>query len=587
MKSIHLAPKLTLPLDAVTQTFAILGVRGSGKTNTGVVLVEELLTQNQQVVVIDPVDVWWGIKSSKDGKSAGFRVPIIGGEHADVPLDAASGSLIADFVADNRASVILALRHLSMNDQRRFATEFAKRLYDRKGPAEFRSPMMLVVDEADEFVPQRIPSGHEPMFGAFDRIVRRGRSSGLGVTLISQRPQVINKDVLSQMETLVAMRVLHKLDRAALDAWIEAHDTEGRREEFMASLASLDRGDAWVWSPSWLGVFQRVHIRERNTFDSSATPKAGVQVAPPKQIAHVDLEKLRASMAETLEKAKADDPRELRRQIAELQKQLRTAPVVKVQGTDKTALKAEYERGFSAGAAAEQKKLLGAVQQAYERANAKWNRLIRETTDSPLAAFSTILDLAKQPQAIAAPAPPSVQMPARVERAPQRRATEADGSLTGPEQRILDALAWLESIGIERPEQTAVAFLAGYTIGGGAWNNPRGALRTKGLIEYSGDALLLTDAGRSFARFPEVALTTEELQRRVLERLPGPESRILRVLIDAYPKGLANDELARAAGYEPGGGAYNNPRGRLRSLGLIEYRAGEVIARPVLFLEGR
>ncbi len=582
MKSIHLAPKLTLPLDAVTQTFAILGVRGSGKTNTGVVLVEELLTQNQQVVVIDPVDVWWGIKSSKDGKSAGFRVPIIGGEHADVPLDAASGSLIADFVADNRASVILALRHLSMNDQRRFATEFAKRLYDRKGPAEFRSPMMLVVDEADEFVPQRIPSGHEPMFGAFDRIVRRGRSSGLGVTLISQRPQVINKDVLSQMETLVAMRVLHKLDRAALDAWIEAHDTEGRREEFMASLASLDRGDAWVWSPSWLGVFQRVHIRERNTFDSSATPKAGVQVAPPKQIAHVDLEKLRASMAETLEKAKADDPRELRRQIAELQKQLRTkTPAPLVQGTDKTALKAEYERG----AASERSRLLKQFEKAFIHARAKWNRIRQAIEDEPWAEFSTVLDPSKQP-AIATPAPVQV-MPARVERAPQRRATEADGSLTGPEQRILDALAWLESIGIERPEQTAVAFLAGYTIGGGAWNNPRGALRTKGLIEYSGDALLLTDGGRSFARFPDVALTTEELQRRVLERLPGPESRILRVLIDAYPKGLANDELARAAGYEPGGGAYNNPRGRLRSLGLIEYRAGEVIARPVLFLEGR
>jgi hypothetical protein len=48
------------------------------------------------------------------------------------------------------------------------------------------------------------------------------------------------------------MRVLHKLDRKALAAWIEAHDTEGRREDFLEPLASLGLGEAWVWAPSWL-----------------------------------------------------------------------------------------------------------------------------------------------------------------------------------------------------------------------------------------------------------------------------------------------------------------------------------------------
>jgi len=35
---LHIADKLALPAEAVAQTFAILGIRGSGKTNTGVVL---------------------------------------------------------------------------------------------------------------------------------------------------------------------------------------------------------------------------------------------------------------------------------------------------------------------------------------------------------------------------------------------------------------------------------------------------------------------------------------------------------------------------------------------------------------------
>lgn len=162
-----------------------------------------------------------------------------------------------------------------------------------------------------------------------------------------------------------------------------------------------------------------------------------------------------------------------------------------------------------------------------------------------------------------------------------------NGDLTGPEQRILDALAWLETVGQREAEQAAVAFLAGYTVGGGAFNNPRGALRGKGLLAYVGDRLALTDAGRAAAHYPAEALSAEELQRRVLERLPGPEAKILREAIREYPEDLSNEDLARRAGYEPGGGAFNHPRGRLRSLGLIEYpERGRVRARPVLFLEG-
>lgn len=158
-------------------------------------------------------------------------------------------------------------------------------------------------------------------------------------------------------------------------------------------------------------------------------------------------------------------------------------------------------------------------------------------------------------------------------------------SLAGPEQRILNAIAWLESIGVSTPEQTAVAFLAGYTYGGGAFNNPRGALRTKGLVEYAGDGIRLTDAGRQVAEFPEAALTTERLHEAVLARLPGPEQRLLRPLLDAYPDALSNDDLADAAGYTAGAGAFNNPRGRLRSLGLVEYpQPGHVAARSILFL---
>jgi hypothetical protein len=177
-----------------------------------------------------------------------------------------------------------------------------------------------------------------------------------------------------------------------------------------------------------------------------------------------------------------------------------------------------------------------------------------------------------------------VASPAR----PVRDVAASNGDLSGPEQRILDAIAWMESIGVTEPQQTAVAFLAGYTIGGGAFNNPRGALRTRGHLDYRGDRILLTESGRAHASYPDAPLTADELQRRVLERLPGPEQKILQVLLRAYPQSVENEALAREANYEPGGGAFNNPRGRLRSLGLIDYpQKGHVRALPLLFLEER
>src|SRR6185369_15814541 len=62
------------------------------------------------------------------------------------------------------------------------------------------------------------------------------------------------------------------------------------------------------------------------TFDSSATPKPGQQAKAPSSLAEVDLDAIRAKLAKTIELARADDPRELRRRIAELERQLKAAP---------------------------------------------------------------------------------------------------------------------------------------------------------------------------------------------------------------------------------------------------------------------
>jgi hypothetical protein len=577
---LRVAPKLVLPVDAVTETFAVLGRRGSGKTYTAGVLVEELLDAGHQVVIIDPLDVWWGLRASADGRGDGYPVTIFGGQKQDAPLVETAGALLADVVIEHGVSAIFSLRHLSKSAARRFVGDLAERLYERKGDTRFRTPLHLVVDEADAFVGQRIESGGERCYGAIDTIVRRGRSSGFGTTLISQRPAVIAKDVLTQTEVLVAHQTTGPQDRKALEAWIEAHDTEGRKGDFLTSLAGLSRGTAWFWSPGLLDLFVKVAVREKRTFDSSQTPRGGARPPEPKRMTAVDLKALESRIQATVEQAKANDPKALRADVVRLKAELAkrpTAPATVPKVVERPVLKDGHV------------KRMEAVVQRLAEVSATVAEVVRAIAE-PLAAL--------QGRAVAPVAAPRAA-PARSQPAPAPRRSDSlaargplngdAGDLTGPEQRILDAAAWLENtLGATDHEETAVAFMAGYTVGGGAFNNPRGALRTRGLISYPGPGrIALTATGRARARPPEAAATPQDLQARVLERLPGPEQKLLKVLLDAYPDAVTNEDLAQKTGYSPDGGAFNNPRGRLRTLGLLTYPdRGMVRAAPVLFLEG-
>lgn len=580
-----------LPLDFVTKTTAILAQRRKGKTYTASVIAEELVEAKQPFVALDPTGAWWGLLASENGRDAGLPVVVLGGQHGHVPLERTGGALVADLVVESPGFYVIDFSLFeSANAERQFATDFAERLYRRKAQANSDFPLHLFVDEADRFVPQRSPSGDQRMLGAFEAIVRRGGLRGLGTTLISQRSAVVNKNVLEQIDCLITLRTVGPNDQAAIDDYIKAHGSEHERKTMMASLASLELGEAWVWEPgAEPALFERVQIRKRTTFNSSATPKPGEKRVEPRKLAEVDIAAVRERMAATIEKAKTDDPVELKRTISDLRRQLASRPV------EKQEVKAER---VEVPVLTKQETAL--VERYIKTAEGIANKL-----GGPAAALvdgarnlATALQRAQRvPAAAITRTRPNVEPPdaadvttAVLHRVPLREvvAARVANGLTGPEQRILDALAWMESIGVLDPEQTAAAFLAGYTIGGGAWNNPRGALKTKGLIEYRGDRLALTDEGRLLAREPDRALTTEELHRKVMERLPGPEQKLLHVLLEQHPAAIENDALARAANYEPGGGAFNNPRGRLRTLGLIERTsAGLFRARDILFPEIR
>jgi hypothetical protein len=307
---LKLGEGLQIPIEVAGQAVALVGIRGSGKTNTAGVIAEELLDRGQQIVVLDPTDAWWGLRSD-------YPVFIFGGPHGDLALNETDGKTLAEFVVQEKVPIILSLRHLRKGAQRRLIMEFCEELYHLKGKPEYREPLTVFIDEAPQFVPQRVMGEMARLVGAVQDMILLGRNVGFGVVLISQRFATLNADVRTQADTVIVHRLPSPLDRKALTEWIEENATIAEQKEVLSSLAKLNTGEAWMWSP-YFDLFKRAQIRPRKTFDSSAAPKQGAPARAPKDLTKVDLEKLKGKLAATIEKAKADDPRELRKQIAEL-----------------------------------------------------------------------------------------------------------------------------------------------------------------------------------------------------------------------------------------------------------------------------
>lgn len=637
MTKLRISDDVQLPEDAVTRTFVVYGGKGKGKTNFGSVLVEELSKRRLRFCVTDPLDVWWGLQHGKTKDAQGIDVAILGGKHGDIPIDPAAGEVIADFVADEDVSTVIVMRHAdgvmwSNGERIRFMTAFVRRLFARQG--ERRRPLMLVIDEAGRFVPQNPGKGDVEIskcIGAIEELVEWGRNVGLGCCLITQRSARMNKSVSELAECMVAFQTAGPNSISAIVDWFGEHIEKARQNELIAILRKLPVGRALLVSPEWLAFEGEAQIRLRETFDSSATPKAGGALRAPGRARKPDLAKYQARMADVAERAKAADPSVLRaqsqakdRRIAELEKKVgalearpaAAAPaktqrveVAVLKNGSLTKLRHISEQWVRAGAA-----MLEAEQTALQRMQALQglagelrtaiapvrDELARITRDPAPTGGASTAAVEAPPVRAGAHEEPSRQTRPTVAREsePSRTYTRHPGGsstpartegISRPQQRILDALLWIESTGLSPRKRNVVANLADASAKSSGFEKNISTLSTSGLIRYPAPGLLaLTDEGRAAANPPFGALTASELQSEVFKKVSGPQGELLGVLIREYPGMLTREELAEKARVSAKSSGFEKNVSTLSSFGWIHYPdRGHVAATPDLFLEGR
>ena len=612
---------LVLGADFVTSTQAILAQKGKGKSYAAAVEAEELLDAGQVVVIVDPTDAHFGLRSSPDGRSTGYPIAVFGGDHGDVPLEAGGGAVLAEAVVRERFSAIICTETMTKGEELRFVGDFLETLYRKN-----REAMHLFLDEADIFAPQQPYGGEAKTCGATDDIVRRGRKKGIGCTLITQRASVLNKNVLSQADMLIAMGCSHPLDLDAIEKWVRRNADPKQSKEMMDSLPSLPRGEAWAWNPSQ-HLFKRVAIRQRHTFDSGATPKAGEKKREPKVLAPVDLARLGEAMIAAVQRQKDNDPKLLRAEVSrwkkahdelqagmerEVQRQLAKAPKTSAKVHEKTKVVEKLVLKNNQIARAE--KLVGQVDRVTTSVHARLDKTIedvRSTFGGALARMEQAVDELRGAIKLAAAPPPAATLRADTARldkhtilwtpgskppaakkppsvaTPSNNTKPPDG-LAPAHLRILSAIAWWESLGVSDPDFVGVAFVAGTSSKSSAFDNNRSRLRAAGYLDYpSSGRFRLTPAGRAITPPPTMPTTNAALHDAIFKMTKSPAvSRLLRVLIDAYPNDVSFEDLAAGAGTTVASSAFDNNRSWLRARGLSSYpRSGYARATDLLFPE--
>ncbi len=254
MRTLNLGPDLSLPLtEVIGQCVAILGIRGSGKSNTAGVIFEELLSARYPLSIVDIDGEYFGLKEK-------YEVLVVGaGENVDIELDVDAAPGVAELSLREGVPVILDVSDMLAEERELFVLEYLTRIWSLAG--KLRKPYMIGIEECHEFIPQGVRTDLKEVIA---RIALRGRKRGLGAVIVSQRSAKVEKDVLTQAGMLFLHRVVHEVDMrvySELLPWPKA--------EVKEQVTSLGVGECIYLSGQSI---RKVRIRPRETFHGGFTP---------------------------------------------------------------------------------------------------------------------------------------------------------------------------------------------------------------------------------------------------------------------------------------------------------------------------
>ncbi len=227
----------------------VIGASGSGKSYAVGVICEELCKCGVPFAVVDTEGEHSGLKEK-------YQMVLVGdGEGSDLRW---SGLDLHDLgsQAPDLAPLILDLSE--SDEPRQKVSDLLSSIYEEV--ERRRTPYLIIVEEADRFVPQ-----NGERVAILGEIARRGRKRGVGLMVCTQRPSLVDKNVLSQCGNQLIGKLVIRNDLQAVSQFFQGRESPNE-------LTALPSGR--FYAMGGLSALPRVvSIRVKETRYGGGTPK--------------------------------------------------------------------------------------------------------------------------------------------------------------------------------------------------------------------------------------------------------------------------------------------------------------------------
>lgn len=568
-----------LPDSTLTDCLFVTGKRGGGKSYSQRIAMERALTKGLRCGWVDSLGIGWGITVAGDPDNLekpigpGYNVVVFGGEHGHMPLSPTAGAALGTMLAKAKFSWVVDLKLFKSKAQRvTFMAAFIDAIYENCD-----SQLLLLMDEVDLWAPQNIIDKQGPapaLLGAMDEIVRRGRIKGISVWMATQRPAVVNKNIISQADGMLAFKTTAPQDTEAVMSWMKAHLKKEQYTEWLAQLSALKKGEAIVYLTEPAISIVREQFPLIATLDTFKPQKVG-HAQSDKLGAKPDIEALKNQLGSLEEKLKSEDPKFLAAEISRLKRELTARPIpVAAPNVDTAAIKkSAFDDGVIVGrrqgahSRALILKIIAKVKEVLtlhvvsncEHIERELKSIADEPTPKTLAQVTATPSLSTMKPATQKALMTAADLAAhqiRIDDPPQNKGN-------GAELRILRVLT---SRFPARFTMGQWAVLAQMKKTGGTWSTYVSRLRKAGYINENGGTIGATDLGvEAVGGQIEAPQSREEIIAQWKHSLGSGPAKMIDALISVYPNGLTRDDLATSTDMASSGGTYSTYLSRLVS----------------------
>lgn len=269
------------------------GKTGAGKSYALIKVLEQAYRQKYQFVFLDPHGEGHVLADQTFDKRGGITVI---SERYGIPVSIEAIPVYVSIIK-NGQSVVIDLSKLFKKEKKKF-NEFVER-FIREFDSEWsdvRTPILIVIDEAHYFAPQRIRKGDSSAAARVDLITdlsTGGRKYGISQIYSTQRPALIDKTPVTQANFRMFGKVTSTQDWNAVKDHVKENVSFSEIKGFTSGMFVVNIGDET----------KTVKVAKRETKDAGMTPTYKAQLSSKAQLS---AEEITTQIKDAIESARVD-----------------------------------------------------------------------------------------------------------------------------------------------------------------------------------------------------------------------------------------------------------------------------------------